>query len=61
MKHIDPVCGMVVKDETANATYDFNGKTYYFCSIECKEEFRKDPEKYLNEKEPKSMPHKGSC
>ncbi len=61
MKHIDPVCGMVVKEETAKATYDYKGKNYYFCSTTCEEEFKKNPEKYLNEKDPKSMPHKGCC
>ena len=53
MKHIDPVCGMVVKEETAKAKYEYNGKTYYFCSTECLSEFKKDPEKYLNSTEKK--------
>jgi Cu+-exporting ATPase len=29
---IDPVCGMSVAPETAAGKYDFEGKTYYFCS-----------------------------
>ena len=58
MKHIDPVCGMVVKEETAKAKYEYNGKTYYFCSEECFDEFKKDTEKYLNSTEKKEMPHK---
>ncbi|BAL80316.1 YHS domain-containing protein [Caldisericum exile] len=49
MKHIDPVCGMIVKEETAKVTFEYNGKTYYFCSDFCFEEFKKNPEKYLKE------------
>lgn len=49
MKHLDPVCGMVVKEENAKGTYEYNGKIYYFCSISCLEEFKKDPEKFLKE------------
>ncbi len=43
---VDPVCGMKVKKSEAKATYEHNGKTYYFCMEECKEKFVKDPEKY---------------
>ncbi len=47
MKHIDPVCGMIVKEDSAKGTFEYNGKTYYFCSTYCLEEFKKNPEKYL--------------
>lgn len=47
MKHIDPVCGMIVKEDSAKGTFEYNGKTYYFCSEFCLEEFKKNPEKYL--------------
>jgi YHS domain-containing protein len=58
MKHIDPVCGMVVKEEeVAKTAYEYKGETYYFCCAECEKEFKKDPEKYLNKKEPKSTSH----
>ena len=44
---IDPVCKMTVDIATAewNTTYD--EKHYYFCSAMCKEEFDKNPEKFL--------------
>lgn len=42
----DPVCGMEVTYETATARSEYNGQTYYFCSLECKEIFDKDTEKY---------------
>ncbi len=49
-KHIDPVCGMVVKEDAGKPTYDYKDKTYYFCCAECKDSFAKDPEKYLTAK-----------
>lgn len=45
---IDLVCGMEVDIATAKFTYDYEGKTYYFCAPSCKTAFRKEPEKYLH-------------
>ena len=45
---IDPVCKMNVDEKKAAATYEYKGKTYYFCAVGCKQAFAKDPEKYLN-------------
>jgi P-type Cu+ transporter len=45
----DPVCGMDVDPNSAAATSEYNGKTYYFCAPGCKRAFDKDPEKYLNQ------------
>ena len=45
--HIDPVCGMSVDEQSAAATSEYKGKTYYFCSKGCKVAFDKDPEQYL--------------
>ncbi len=36
----DPICGMQVDSRTAAATASYKGKTYYFCSIACRDEFR---------------------
>jgi YHS domain-containing protein len=47
----DPVCGMEVTYETAQARSEYNGQTYYFDSLECKETFDKDPEKYATHEE----------
>ncbi len=44
---IDPVCGMKVKPEKAAASFDYKGKTYYFCCPGCRAKFEADPEKYL--------------
>ncbi len=44
---IDPVCNMQVDEEDAEFTAQYDGKTYYFCSESCKEEFQSDPEEYV--------------
>jgi YHS domain-containing protein/peroxiredoxin len=44
---VDPVCKMTVTKESAAATYEHEGKTYYFCNVGCKERFAKDPGRYL--------------
>lgn len=52
---IDVVCWMHV-DTAAEHTSEFNGQKYYFCSLKCKKEFEKTPEKYLGVKSPMRMP-----
>jgi len=47
----DPVCGMELTYETAQARSEYNGQTYYFCSMSCKEDFDKDPEKYVTQEQ----------
>ena len=44
----DPVCGMDVSADSAKATTVFRGKTYYFCSISCRDNFDAAPEKYAD-------------
>ena len=58
MKHIDPVCGMIIKEENAEGSFEYKGKTYYFCSANCLEEFKKYPEKYFKEVPLNKMPNK---
>ncbi|MFO0761568.1 MAG: heavy metal translocating P-type ATPase [Byssovorax sp.] len=41
----DPICGMAVDPATAEASSEFDGKTYYFCCGGCKETFDADPAK----------------
>jgi YHS domain-containing protein len=43
----DVVCGMEVDPKTAAAKSIYQNKTYYFCSVGCKQDFDKEPEKYL--------------
>lgn len=47
----DPVCGMEVTYETARARSEYDGQTYYFCSIDCKEAFDREPEIYIKKEE----------
>jgi YHS domain-containing protein len=44
----DPVCGMRVGEHEAQETSELDGKTYYFCSVECKLEFDEEPQRYLH-------------
>ena len=44
---LDPVCGMTVDPNRAAGSYDYKGKTYYFCSTHCVHRFRENPEKFL--------------
>ncbi len=50
MKVIDPVCKMSIEDSEAVATSIYKGKTYYFCSMHCKEKFDSNPDLFLLEK-----------
>ncbi len=43
----DPVCNMNIEESKAAATSIYKGVTYYFCSTHCKEDFEKEPEKYV--------------
>ncbi len=42
----DPVCGMEIDPQTAYATREHMGNTYYFDSATCVEQFDADPHKY---------------
>jgi len=53
----DPVCGMNIDEDrakTAGHLREYQGKTYFFCSPECRDEFIKMPQKYTktNEERP---------
>ena len=50
----DPVCDMKISGETARAKSIYKGKTFYFCSVFCKQMFDRDPEKYIKGEETKS-------
>jgi P-type Cu+ transporter len=46
--NLDPVCGMTVTKENAACSYDYKGKTFYFCAASCRDEFVAAPEKYTS-------------
>lgn len=43
---VDLVCGMELKLGEEVFQEEYNGKTYYFCSENCKEHFAANPQKY---------------
>lgn len=53
----DPVCGMMVDPASAAASYEYKGKTYYFCAVGCMKAFEKDPERYLGQGHSAHDPH----
>ena len=42
----DPACGMQVDEKTAAGRSEYSGKTYYFCSTQCKTRFDASPQQY---------------
>ncbi|MGH9435795.1 MAG: HAD-IC family P-type ATPase, partial [Terriglobia bacterium] len=48
---VDPVCGMTVEPQDAAGTVEYRGKRYYFCNPHCVEQFRENPERFLNPQE----------
>lgn len=53
----DPVCDMDVRVEASTPKSNFEGKTFYFCAEWCREQFEKNPKKYLErDRSPGRMP-----
>lgn len=46
----DPVCGMQIDTADAAGQSDFQGRTYYFCSEDCKEKFDANPAQYTGDR-----------
>ena len=44
----DPVCGMDVVPATAAGSAVHDGRTFYFCSDQCRRKFEADPARYLD-------------
>jgi len=43
----DVVCGMQVDPNRAAGKSEYQGRTYYFCSIACKAKFDANPQHYV--------------
>jgi YHS domain-containing protein len=60
----DPVCGMNIDEDRARAegnVREYRGKTYFFCTPVCRDDFGKQPERYLKLASAQgSMPMPGS-
>ena len=46
---LDPVCKMEVNPASAEARSEYEGQTFYFCSMRCKQAFDADPTRYIDE------------
>lgn len=42
----DPVCGMSIDPTSAAASAEHGGRTFYFCSTHCADQFRAEPDTY---------------
>ena len=49
---IDPVCGMEIPPDTAEATTEYEGERFSFCSTDCSDLFERSPEKYVGTPHP---------
>jgi Cu+-exporting ATPase len=47
---LDPVCQMTVEPAKAAAQSTYQGRTYYFCAVGCKQTFDRAPEQYVGRK-----------
>ncbi len=45
---VDPVCGMTIDPADAVGHHDYKGQRYYFCAESCLEQFRENPEQFLD-------------
>lgn len=53
----DPVCGMKVSPGTARGgSYEYGGRTFYFCNPRCREKFSADPARYATPVEARAEP-----
>ena len=48
----DPVCRMTTDTPDDYIPYEYEGKTYYFCSEQCLNKFKEDPARYLQAQPP---------
>ena len=47
MSFRDPVCGMVLNEDTAKFKITYEGETYHFCSLVCKKRFKRHATKFV--------------
>jgi Cu+-exporting ATPase len=45
---LDPVCGMTISPDDAVGHLDYQGQRYYFCGESCLEQFRGNPQAFLD-------------
>jgi predicted acylesterase/phospholipase RssA/YHS domain-containing protein len=47
-RNVDPVCAMAIHPMRARATAIHDGRLYFFCSVNCRDRFRRSPSRYLD-------------
>src|SRR5688572_5312777 len=47
---LDPVCGMTISPDDAVGHVEHQGQTYHFCSQSCLDQFRANPNAFLDER-----------
>jgi Cu+-exporting ATPase len=52
----DPVCGMTTDDPDTWTPHEHDGETYYFCSDDCLNKFKENPEKYIAGEQEEPVP-----
>ena len=61
IKVIDPVCGMPVDPAKSAGSFEYNGASYYFCSIRCLERFKGYPDSFVTRAAPNTPAGKGGA
>ncbi|MHB0980280.1 MAG: ATP-binding cassette domain-containing protein [Thermoleophilia bacterium] len=56
---VDPVCGMSVSQSEAVSTH-YEGVTYYFCALGCRDEFLADPRRFTRSPAPRDLERGGA-
>ena len=44
---VDPVCRMEIDPNEAAATSEYQGQRYYFCMDDCRVQFERDPQRFV--------------
>ena len=44
----DPVCGMQINEQQAAEESEYQGQTFYFCSLGCKQQFDQKPDRFAD-------------
>ena len=44
----DPVCGTKLRPGQEEASLNYAGRTYCFCSVECRRMFESSPKQYIS-------------
>ncbi|MFU8828540.1 MAG: YHS domain-containing protein [Phycisphaerales bacterium] len=57
----DPVCGMAMTPGSEAERIEHEGVTHLFCSKQCADKFRSDPERYLSSGDPDADATDHSC